>query len=669
MMIHTAVKTAILITLILLFMAQLVFNPILLNIIFAVMVVFLYLNFKNTIKAISKFWTFGLTILALATIYFSYQSFIGVEAGVAVLSTFLFAKALETKNKRDVIILFNFALFVSASSFLYSQSIWMALIILLCLISSLTGLYRLQTSEFESAKKHMVSFKSDLQHVSKFLLLALPFFILLFLFFPRLPPLWYIPVPEQRGITGMSDSMSPGDIAELSQSSSLAFRIIGDMQQLPQNNELYWRAMVLDQYDGQRWTSSFLNQQKVSKNQFNDQSKQAFEYQYSAADPRVTWIMGLEQSVPLDRQFQLKQDGSIGSFRQVIRNQPIKLAWMGDQAFATAQMNSNLIEKINTKVPIELDQKSRQFALSMFKQSAQQPERYVQNILNWYQSNDFIYTLTPGRLSQNRVDEFLFQSKRGFCEHYASSFAMLMRYVGIPARIVVGYQGGQLAPDQASWEVRQLDAHAWTEVQLNGKWQRIDPTAIIAPQRIDAGMQNYIENERTLLGNNQPSWKYSQFAFLKNVRIWSDYVSYQWQSKVIGYDAEKQQSWLSKLGLKTVYATVLALFTSMIVLLIFYFAWIYCRDQQRDNSFARAIQLFSQRQPLNLRKQPAETFYHWMYRLADSVSETEQSIFFETAEYYQQQFAYVKNAQDIKQFKKMLKYCASTLKNSRKHLS
>ena len=669
-MIHYAVKVSILMTLSLVLLAQLLFNPALLSLIFAISIYHLFRNLKHESKTPPRIWIFILTSLALVSIYFSYQSFIGVEAGVAVLATFLFAKALETKTKRDVIILFNFALFVSASSFLHSQSIWMAMIILLCLFSCFIGLYRLQISEFLASKKQVIGLKTDAKYVGKFLLLALPFFILLFIFFPRLPPLWHIPIPEQKGITGMSDTMSPGDIAELSQSSSLAFRILGNMQQLPPRDQLYWRAMVLDQYDGKTWTSSFINQQPYSENEFSGTSKTNFEYQYLAADERVKWIMGLEKSIPMEPNFQLKQDWSITPRRQVVRNQPIKLQWVGEvQLTKISNTPSNLVERINIQTPSELDKQSRQFALKMFAQSQQQPERYIQHILEWYRENNFVYTLTPGLLNQNRVDEFLFQSRQGFCEHYASSFALLMRYVGIPARVVVGYQGGQLAPDRVSWEVRQLDAHAWTEVQIKGQWQRIDPTAMIAPERIDGGMQDYLENDQSVFGRSEQNWKYRQFSLLKDVRIWSDYVTYQWQSKVVGYDAEKQQSWLSKLGLKTVYAAVLALFTSIIVLLLFYFAWIYYRDRQSGNSFERVIQSFSQRQPVNLRKQTAETFYTWMYRLADSVEDAEQSVFFETAKYYQQQFSRVKNEQDIKQFKRMLKSCASMLKKSRKHLS
>lgn len=136
-MIHAQIRTSILMTLSLILLAQVVFNPLLLSLIFALMILCLFYSLKDQSKALSRIWTFVLTFFALATIYFNYQTFIGIDAGVAILSTFLFAKALESKNKRDVIILFNFAMFVSASSFLFSQSIWMALMVVLCLLLSL----------------------------------------------------------------------------------------------------------------------------------------------------------------------------------------------------------------------------------------------------------------------------------------------------------------------------------------------------------------------------------------------------------------------------------------------------------------------------------------------------------------------------------------------------
>ncbi|MCG2609658.1 DUF3488 and transglutaminase-like domain-containing protein [Acinetobacter sp. SM34] len=669
-MIHAQIRTSMLMTLSLILMTQVLFNPPVLSLILVLMILCLFYSLKDQSKALSRIWTFVLTFFALAAIYFNYQTFIGIDAGVAILSIFLFAKALESKNKRDVIILFNFAMFVSASSFLFSQSIWMALMVVLCLLSCLIGLYRLQTHEFKQLQNQSSAWQSDAKHVGKLLILALPFFILLFVFFPRLPPLWAIPVPVQKSVTGMSDSMSPGDFAELSQSTSLAFRIIGNMKQLPSRNELYWRAMVLDQYDGRTWTSSFVNEQLVV-NQDVQKSKYSFDYHYLAADPHVRWVMGLEKSRPLQQNYQLKQDGRITPVREILQNQPIALQWLGNaHTQQEALYTTRLLQQINTKIPERLDEQSRQFALEMFRQSGQQPERYISNILQWYKSHDFAYTLNPGLLGENRIDEFLFQSRRGFCEHYASSFALLMRYVGIPARVVIGYQGGQLAPDHSSWEVRQLDAHAWTEVLLNGKWQRIDPTAIIAPQRIDGGMQNYIESDRSVLGNKEQKWRYRQFAVMKNMRIWSDYASYQWQSKVVGYDAEKQQGWLSKLGIKSAYASSIIMLLSILLVVVVYFIWIFYRNNQSVSAYERAIQQFSKQLELSLRKQPAETFYSWMLRLAERTEQDQQQIFAQTAQHYQQQqYSFLQNHQQIKQFRGMLKTCADTLKKNRKHLS
>ena len=183
-------------------------------------------------------------------------------------------------------------------------------------------------------------------------------------------------------------------------------------------------------------------------------------------------------------------------------------------------------------------------------------------------------------------------------------------------------------------------------------------------------MQNYIENDRTILGNKEQKWKYRQFAVMKNMRIWSDYASYQWQSKVIGYDAEKQQSWLSKLGLKTAYASILILLSSILLVVIFYFVWIYYRNRQYGSAYERAIQQFSKQLEEQLRKQPAETFSAWMHRLAAGIEEDQHRIFIQTAEYYQQQqFSSEFNDQQAVKFKGMLKTCASALKNHRKPLS
>lgn len=661
-MINAKIHTSIVLTLSLILIAQMAFIPVLLSIIFAISILCIWIYLKRQ-QPFPKIGTFLLTVLALGSIYLSYQSFIGVEAGVAVLSTFLFAKSLESKNKRDLIILFNFALFVAASSFLYSQSFGMAIVIVLCLISCLIGLYRIQTSEFEQEQTtQRAALQQDAKHVAKFILYAIPFFLLLFIFFPRLPPLWHIPIPENKGVTGISDSMSPGDIAELSQSSALAFRIIGDVSKLPPRSELYWRALVLDEYDGQRWTSSFVNQQPLMRQPMDSSPVPVgWNYQYLAADPSVFWIMGLEKSIPVERRYYNRQDWSIVPRRLTQRVEPIPLQWMGTQY--DPQAVGQYLARINTQVQRRLDPQAQQLAQRLYMQSAEDPRRYVQNVLNWYQQNNFVYTLKPGQLGQNRIDEFLFNSRQGFCEHYASSFVMLMRYVGIPARVVTGYQGGELAPDRKSWEVRQLDAHAWTEVWLDQKWQRFDPTAMIAPQRIDGGMQNLLSQDERVWSNNS-TWTSQNNQWMTKMRVWSDYASYQWQSKVVGYNAESQQNWLSKLGLSSVYSSIVVLLGSIALLILAYILRIYLKARQAQSPFDRAIQQLNQSLADDLKKQPAETFHHWMQRLSQQVKVENQSAFIEAIRIFEK---YLYSGaeltdQELKKFKDLLKTCADSLK-------
>ena len=661
-MINAKIRTSIVLTLSLILIAQMAFIPVLLSIIFAISILCIWIYLKRQ-QPFPKIGTFLLTVLALGSIYLSYQSFIGVEAGVAVLSTFLFAKSLESKNRRDLIILFNFALFVAASSFLYSQSFGMAIVIVLCLISCLIGLYRIQTSEFEQEPTtQRAALQQDAKHVAKFILYAIPFFILLFIFFPRLPPLWHIPIPENKGVTGISDSMSPGDIAELSQSSALAFRIIGDVSKLPPRSELYWRALVLDEYDGQRWTSSFVNQQPLMRQPMDSSPVPVgWNYQYLAADPSVFWIMGLEKSIPVERRYYNRQDWSIVPRRLTQRVEPIPLQWIGTQY--DPQAVGQYLARINTQVQRRLDPQAQQLAQRLYMQSAEDPRRYVQNVLNWYQQNNFVYTLKPGQLGQNRIDEFLFNSRQGFCEHYASSFVMLMRYVGIPARVVTGYQGGELAPDRKSWEVRQLDAHAWTEVWLDQKWQRFDPTAMIAPQRIDGGMQNLLSQDERVWSNNS-TWTSQNNQWMTKMRVWSDYASYQWQSKVVGYNAESQQNWLSKLGLSSAYSSIVVLLGSIALLILAYGLRIYLKARQAQSPFDRAIQQLNQSLADDLKKQPAETFHHWMQRLSQQVKIENQSAFIEAIRIFEK---YLYSGaeltdQELKKFKYLLKTCADSLK-------
>lgn len=618
---------------------------------------------KQKISPFPRLFLVFFSLLSLGLIYLNYQTLLGVEAGVAFLSTCLFAKSLEAKNTRDLLIVFNFALFVSASLLLHSQAFWMAVVVFSAFVICLMGLYRIQTGLFNQHQLLSNQLKNDVKQILKFVGIATPFFIILFIFFPRLPPLWAIPIQKNQATTGISDRMSPGDIAQLSQSSALAFRVVADMRQLPDRQELYWRALVLDEYDGTTWTSSFYNQQIKSVTS----NSQGVAYQYLAADEQANWIMGLEYSIPQERYLQLYQDDSIRPSKLIKRNQPIQMFWLGRTSTSSTLLSSRQIE-FNTRFDEDRDEKAQQLAHQLFEQSQKQPEKYIKKVLNWYGDHNFVYTLAPGTLGSDRIDQFLFYSRKGFCEHYASSFVMLMRYVGIPARVVTGYQGGQFALDGESWEVRQLDAHAWSEVYLDGKWKRIDPTAMIAPQRIDSGMQDYLSQYQNIWGNGgSHSWRLQQFKFLTNIRIWSDYLSYQWQAKVVGYDADKQKNWLSRLGLDSGYSYVLILIIGIAGILAVYVGFYWWRQTRQQELYQRVIIQFQKQLPKHLHKRSEETFQVWMQRL--SSVDSDQKSFHQVVVLYQKIVFLEQNTQqNIQEFKKLLKVCAIAIKQSQKNL-
>ncbi|WP_111892499.1 transglutaminaseTgpA domain-containing protein [Acinetobacter sp. MB5] len=650
--------------------AQIAFAPISLLIVFAVIwLVALRTFLKKRSLVLPVMARAIFFVVGIACIYLQYRTLLGVEAGVSFLSLCLYGKALESKDKRDALVSFNFALFVCASLFLYTQAFYMAGLVFVGVVISLLGLYAIQKADFsEQTLPDKKELWIDTLHIFKAILFALPFFIALFLFFPRFPPLWYIPLPDQnKAVTGVSDHLSLGDIAELSQSNALAFRIVLPVASLPPRSELYWRAMVLDHFDGKTWQSSEVNQQWMLNDLRVSPNAKQLNYTYLQADPEQRWVMGLEHSIPANGRYILRQDGSIVSRRPVQATQPIHLIWISSASPETDL--PNYIRQINLQLP-ETDPRSKALAEQLYAESGEQPERYIQTVLNWYRQNKFRYSLSPGTLEGNRVDQFLFQTRVGFCEHFASSFVVLMRAAGIPARVVVGYQGGQPAPDDQSWEVRQLDAHAWAEVWINHHWQRIDPTALVAPQRIDDGMQNFLNESQqqtntTFLGN-------SHFSLLNKLRVWSDYASYQWQSKVVGYDVEQQRSWLKQWGINSQAKLLWVLMATILGMLLLYVGVIVWRNRLKQTPYEKMIYQFNSQLDEPLKKLPDETFQKWILRLSLKV-QPEQQIVFHQLILIQQQLIFQKKQQHKSEiwlkFSALLKECAIVLKNQRKILS
>ena len=481
-------------------------------------------------------------------IYATFDKLLGVDVAVSFLVLCFGGKLWELYEKRDAYVCLNLSLFVLGSAFLMSQNLSVVLMALPALMVVMMTFIALSDDNNKTGQ-------GRLRALSMVALPAVPLLLVLFVFFPRLPPLWSLPMAGKSATTGVSDSMSPGDFSNLSQSTELAFRVEFDGQ-LPSRQEMYWRGLVFSNFDGITWTQSELTQGFWSSADMSTppewiksvQVGHAIPYKVILEPTEQNWLFALEYpTLQPKRGIGLSSELALRSYFPISTQLHYESIYY-PQGQADLTLNE-LQRRINLRLPEDDNPQSHAFAGQLFAQSNQDPMRYIQAIKQYINTQGFSYTLSPPVLNNHRVDEFLFGTKAGFCEHYASSFTFLMRAVGIPARVVAGYQGGELGRDGKSWEVRQMDAHAWSEVWLDGKgWVRIDPTAFVSEERINAGMGAVANaSGASLFGDGVAGqWSYQQFKMLQTLRRYSDQISYYWQRDVVGYDQDKQQSSLFK---------------------------------------------------------------------------------------------------------------------------
>lgn len=494
-------------------------------------------------------------VAGMAGLWLTYQTAFGLDVGVAFLSLCLVSKLWELYQRRDAFVVLNLSLFVLASLFLLDQGLGTTAIAVFGVAVVFLAFIALNDAGNNSGEGRLRTL--GLLGGS-----AVPLLVVLFLFFPRLPPLWSVQLSGNQATTGVSDSMSPGDFARLSQSTELAFRVEFPSNR-PLQSELYWRGLVFNEFDGVTWTlgptaspDSPIAWPSVATPDWliqalatvpDTQKIQSPAYQIILEPTQQHWLYGLDypyvqtQNIGITPQFTLR---SLQPVTQQLRYEAQSLAQM--RIDTTLSEQSRLL---NLTLPTTGNEESRKFAQQLFKESAQDPSRYIEAIHSMINQNQFRYTLSPPPLDDDRIDSFLFKTKAGFCEHYASSFTFLMRAAGIPARVVAGYQGGRLSRSGDVWEVRQLDAHAWTEVWLEGQgWVRVDPTAFVAPDRVEQGMESLTQNQgAAMFGTGAGAeLSYQQFRMMQSLRRLSDQASYYWQKDIIGYDQDKQANALRK---------------------------------------------------------------------------------------------------------------------------
>jgi transglutaminase-like putative cysteine protease len=520
-------------------------------------------------KQVHKILKIGIAFGATAGVLSTYRTLNGVEAGTALLVVMAGVKLLETNDRRDMTVLVFIAYFLLFSAFLYSQALTRLpyLIVTAWVLTAL--LLRLHQNAGMSLGRAMTL-------TGKMLLQAAPVALLLFLFFPRLPgQFWALPARES-GITGLSDEMTPGDVSDLSLSSDVAFRV-KFTGALPPAGERYWRGPVLHEFDGRSWRRPkypFFPSESIKP------TGTTYDYRVTLEPHNRRWIFALDTPTqwPTER-------GILTFDRQLLSLQPISSLTSFQLQSSTGFVNANPLSAslrlTDKRLPTGTNPRTQALAYTL-RQQAQSDRDYIQTVLARFRTEEFYYTFTPPRLGRDPVDEFLFETRRGFCEHYASAFTLLMRAAGIPARVVTGYQGGEYNPMGGYLIVRQSDAHAWSEVWLEGQgWVRFDPTAAVAPERIEKGSDVTIN-----VDESTPGRLLRQSAWLAKARLAWDAVNTAWNDSVVEFNAAKQRSLLEQLGIEEAnwrtfgVALVLAL-GAFFAALTLYLAWQF-RPRTRD---------------------------------------------------------------------------------------
>lgn len=567
-------------------------------------------------------------LFGLVGLWLTYNTAFGLDMGVAFLVLCLASKLWELYKRRDAYVVLNLSLFVLAALFLMDQGLLTTLEVVLGAVIVLLAFIAL--NDDSNARGD-----GRLRTLGVLGIGALPLLVVLFLFFPRLPPLWSVQLSGQQATTGVSDSMSPGDFANLGQSTELAFRVeFGDER--PPQQQLYWRGLVFSDFDGVTWRPSNQVSQWSTRSQAPTWIQNAFatvpeqvqaaptRYQIILEPTQQNWLFGL------DYPFSQQPDINITSNFTLSKDQPVTQQLRYDVLqFAPMRIDPVLTEasrRVNLTLPAEGNPQARALAQQLFVQSGSDPVRYMAAIERWINQTEFRYTLSPPRLNTDRIDEFLFQTKAGFCEHYSSSFTFMMRAAGIPARVVAGYQGGELSQGGDVWEVRQKDAHAWTEVWLEGQgWVRVDPTSFVAPERVEQGMNAMTQQQGAAMFGSGASAQisYQQYQMLQTLRRLSDQASYYWQKDVVGYDQDKQADSLLKwFNISSIMQQIIWLAASAVIIMTTLVFIIWRRRRKRwhpaDLPLAQLSKHIGKRDKL-LAREDHEGQLAWLERLASAI--------------------------------------------------
>jgi len=480
-----------------------------------------------------RFLLGAVTAALVIAVAVSFRTLNGLAAGTALLLVMGALKLMESRSRRDDGIVTGVALFMVLASALAAQSLARVPLYLLTLWGACAAIALI------ADRSGALAPRAALRLSARALAMSLPLAAACFLFFPRLEGQFWALQRNNEATTGLTDEMSPGNITRIAADYEPAFRVRFEGGQKPPQESLYWRGIVLNDFDGLTWRRDRL---KYYAPVPIEMLGEPLRYRITLEPSNQRWLFALDT---LDRTSRndvrmSRQD------RQISMNEPITGVLSYDAtSYLTTRSQGELSKygrRFETMLPLERNPRARALALDLRARTRTDAE-FARAVLDWFRDNGLQYTVEPGETTIDSVDTTLFDSKLGFCGHFASAYATMMRAAGVPARIVTGYLGGEWNPVGAYFIVNQSDAHAWTEIWLEGSgWTRIDPTAVVAPERLTRGIVE-------LMADSMPATTvFLHYTWVNQVRQLLDGASHWWQERVVDFNLRAQMDLLRKLG-------------------------------------------------------------------------------------------------------------------------
>ncbi|MCL2914870.1 DUF3488 and transglutaminase-like domain-containing protein [Shewanella corallii] len=444
-------------------------------------------------------------------------------------------KYIEMRQRRDVKTIILVGYFLVALAFIDNQSILNTLLLAVVTIINTGGLVSLYQGKTRPLDPLLGS--------ASITLLSLPLAGLLFLVLPRFSPLWMVPDTDS-ATTGLSDSVRPGDISNLTRSAELAFRVTFQGP-VPSNDRLYWRALVMDSYDGKEWrqnprVKALQNNAPNIPNQRPRPMGGSYGYQVIAEPSGTHWLFSLDLGYSESRGVVNMSNSRLFALRRI--EQQFGYDVTSYPNAIRDPMLSALERHTNLTLPPDINPRARAYGQQL-REAFPDPAQRMQAVMERFAQEPFYYTLKPPRIGSNQVDDFLFDNRSGFCVHYASAMVVVARASGLPARMVNGYQGGEYNAAAGYMSVYQYMAHAWVEVWIPSEgWVTFDPTAMVAPERVLDGFDAVFKPEDSyLLDNPLSSLRLKNWPLLNELRMQLASLDYYWSVWVLGFNANKQR--------------------------------------------------------------------------------------------------------------------------------